>query len=117
MTQWSKVTNPTLSQRNTLQFVKVIYFMPDLVEADKLDENLLGLLDSVEVGLCIVLYLVDLFCDCLLQFSLLVLLFAVLFALFFFLFDLILDLLQIVIDVLRMMKFLRFKISFEHRYL
>lgn len=91
--------------------------MPDFVEADKLDKNLLGLLDSVEVGLCIVLYLVDLFCDGFLQFSLLVLLFAFIFTLFLFLFDLILDLLQIVIDILRMMKFLRFKISFEHSYL
>lgn len=80
----------------------MIDLVPDLVEPNKLDEDLLGLLDSIEVSLGIILDLMDLLGDGFLNLGSFVLFLADLILLF----DLVLDLLQVIIDIFGVVQFL-----------
>ena len=103
MPKISKITYFAFGKGYTLQFIQIVDFVPYLVKSHKLNQNLLGLLDSIEISLRIVLYFMYFLCDSLLYFGLLVL----------FHLDLLLYLLQIVIDIFGMMQLLQFEISLE----
>ena len=96
MSKIAKITYFAFSKGDTLQFIQIVDFVPYLVKPYKFNKNLLGLLDSIKISLCIVLYFMDFFGDSFLNFSLLVL----------FHLDLFFYFLQIVIDIFGMMQFL-----------
>lgn len=52
---WSQIANPAIWKRNTLNFVQVIQFGPNLIKSNKLDHNFLALLQTVEIGVGIIL--------------------------------------------------------------
>ena len=56
----AQVAYPALCQRNALYFVEIVDFGPNLIKAYKLNDNLLALLYSLQIGLCVVLYLMHL---------------------------------------------------------
>ena len=88
-----------------MYFVEVVDFVPDFIEAHKLDEDLLLLFDGIEISLCIILDLMDLFIDSFLNLGL--------FLPFFFMLEVLFDLLDVVVDVLGMVEFLNSEVSFE----
>jgi hypothetical protein len=56
----AQIAYPALSQRNALDFIQVVDLCPYLVEADELNHDLLRFLDGIEIGVGIVLNLMDL---------------------------------------------------------
>lgn len=88
-----------------MYFIEVVDFVPDFIEAHKLDEDLLLLFDGIEISLCIILDLMDLFIDSFLNLGL--------FLPFFFMLEVLFDLLDVVVDVLGMVEFLNSEVSFE----
>jgi len=88
-----------------LYFIEIVDFVPDFIEAHKLDEDLLLLFDGIEISLCIILDLMDLFIDSFLNLGL--------FLPFFFMLEVLFDLLDVVVDVLGMVEFLNSEVSFE----
>lgn len=55
MSSWAEVTNSTLWKRDALDFVQVVDFGPDLIKAHEFDHDLFGFLETVKVGVCIIL--------------------------------------------------------------
>lgn len=106
MSDLSQIAYPALSQRYALDFIQIVDLIPDFIEANELDHNLLGLLDGVKISLSVVFNGVDFFSPSLLYLS--VLRFRGL-----TLFEVVLDLFEIIIDILGVMKFFCSEISFE----
>lgn len=105
MPHLSEVTDAAFGQGDTLDLIQIVDFGPDLIKANELDHNFLGLLDGVEVCLRIILNLMYL----LNSLFALVILAILLISFLEFLFDLF----QVIVDILGVMQLFCSEIPLE----